>query len=132
MKKLHGFSLMEMMIVLLIVAVVAAASAPMVSRKMVSAAADKSPWIWVGNQGNIAFNPNGGNPVASIGALQPNGINPRLYINSNGGNPGLLLNSVNGRNLLSLTQDGQSNINLHNVGRSLLMQTLLTVVKMVL
>ena len=116
MKKLHGFSLMEMMIVLLIVAVVAAASAPMVSRKMVSAAADKSPWIWVGNQGNIAFNPNGGNPVASIGALQPNGINPRLYINSNGApqialgaNGGDILQIRNTNRSFTVTNENQNN-----------------------
>ena len=48
MKRLSGFSLMEMMVVLLIVAVVAAASAPMVNKKMLNAATEKSPWVWTG------------------------------------------------------------------------------------
>ncbi len=55
MKRLRGFSLMEMMIVLAIVAVVAAASAPMVNKKMVRVASEKSPWIFVNGE-SIGYN----------------------------------------------------------------------------
>lgn len=59
MKRLSGFSLMEMMVVLLIIAVVAAASAPMISKKMInSAAQNSSPWVWTGTTNAIAFNIN--------------------------------------------------------------------------
>ena len=64
MKKLSGFSLMEMMVVLLIVSVVAAASAPMINKKMVTAASDKSPWLWIGNSGDTGFNVTGGETSA--------------------------------------------------------------------
>ena len=60
MKRLSGFSLMEMMIVLLIISIVAAASAPMVSKKMFSEASGTSPWVWT-NSSNIAFNLNNNN-----------------------------------------------------------------------
>ena len=84
MKKLSGFSLMEMMVVLLIVSVVAAASAPMINKKMVTAASDKSPWLWLGNSGNIGYNVANGDITAVIGRQNiPNfDVTPRLYIDS--------------------------------------------------
>ncbi len=51
MKRLSGFSLMEMMIVLTIVAIVAAASAPMINKKMVSET--ESLWTNLQNGGSI-------------------------------------------------------------------------------
>lgn len=71
MKKLRGFSLMEMMIVLLIVAIIAAASAPMINKKLVkTAAGSSSPWVWTSLINNsIAYNLKGNNnAVATIGA----------------------------------------------------------------
>ncbi len=87
MKRLNGFSLMEMMVVLTIVAIVAAASAPMVNRKMVrSAASAGSPWEWVnGIPGNPIFynHERNNNQTASIGSeVAPNNEHPRLYIDS--------------------------------------------------
>ncbi|MCM1004440.1 MAG: tail fiber domain-containing protein [Candidatus Gastranaerophilales bacterium] len=87
MKRLNGFSLMEMMVVLTIVAIVAAASAPMVNRKMVrSAAGAGSPWEWVnGIPGNPIFynHERNNNQTASIGSeVAPNNEHPRLYIDS--------------------------------------------------
>ncbi len=88
MKRLNGFSLMEMMVVLTIVAIVAAASAPMVNKKMVRAAGDGSPWQWANGGGtSIGYNfePEGRETkTASIGVLRaPNTINnARLYIDT--------------------------------------------------
>ena len=74
MKKRFGFSLMEMMVVMLIISIIAAASAPMVNKKMLQSVADKSPWIWTTMNGDIAFNINGNEPTAIIGAVKkPNG-----------------------------------------------------------
>ena len=88
MRRLHGFSLMEMMIVLTIVAVIAAASAPMVNKKMVRAASEKSPWVFVNGE-SIGYNidNDGGiqdRKTATIGSngRSPQG-NPRLYIDIN-------------------------------------------------
>ena len=86
MKKLRGFSLMEMMIVLLIVAIIAAASAPMINKKLVkTAAGSSSPWVWTSLINNsIAYNLKGNNnSVATIGASgAPGNLNTRLYISS--------------------------------------------------
>ena len=91
MRRLHGFSLMEMMIVLTIVAIVAAASAPMVNKKMVRAASEKSPWVFVNGE-SIGYNIDNENGIqdrktATIGAngrVPDNaGISPRLYIDTN-------------------------------------------------
>ncbi len=90
MKRLHGFSLMEMMIVLTIVAVVAAASAPMINKKLVRGASEKSPWVFVNGE-SIGYNIDnqGGiqdRKTATIGTngRVPNGSNnPRLYIDTN-------------------------------------------------
>ena len=57
MRRLSGFSLMEMMVVLLIVAIIAAASAPMVNKKLLQNMADmSSPWVWLGTKNDIGFN----------------------------------------------------------------------------
>ena len=86
MKKLRGFSLMEMMIVLLIVAIIAAASAPMINKKLVkTAAGSSSPWVWTSLINNsIAYNLKGNNDsVATIGATDaPRTLKTRLYISS--------------------------------------------------
>ncbi len=81
MKKTNGFSLMEAMMVLLIVSVIAAASAPMINKKMISAASDKSPWVWVGTNKNIAYNLTNEDQTASIGAINP-GTGARFHIST--------------------------------------------------
>lgn len=81
MKKTNGFSLMEAMTVLLIVSVIAAASAPMINKKMISAASDKSPWVWVGTNKNIAYNLTNEDQTASIGAINP-GTGARFHIST--------------------------------------------------
>ena len=80
MKKLRGFSLAEMMVVLLIISIVAAAAAPMVNKRALSIAAERTPWVWT-NQNNIAFGfRNGVNQIASVGwTLPPAGETPKLY-----------------------------------------------------
>ena len=120
MKRLHGFSLMEMMIVLTIVAIVAAASAPMVNKKMVRAASDKSPWIFTNGE-SIGYNIDNDNGIqdrktATIGAngRAPAGIAPRLYINNNSdNNPHILFGRRNGlqghTNLVKLIAGGERN-----------------------
>lgn len=87
MKKLSGFSLMEMMIVLLIVSIVAAASAPMINKKLVGVATDKSPWVWVGNSNSIAYNLLGSDTqTVTIGATEPSeSKRPRLFIRARDG-----------------------------------------------
>ena len=83
-KSEKGFSLMEMMVVLLIMSIIMAASAPIVSRKMSKSngASSASPWIFVGNKGDIAYNLGGKKVSAIIGAtsLPSSAGNPRLYI----------------------------------------------------
>ena len=80
---------MEMMVVLLIVAVVAAASAPMVNKRMLNAAAERSPWVWTGLNNSIAYNLNANNAqTAMIGAAQvprigEGDLQTRLFIRSN-------------------------------------------------
>ena len=93
MKRLSGFSLMEMMVVLLIVAVVAAASAPMVNKKMLNAAAEKSPWVWTGLNNSIAYNIQGAEiQTATIGGMAPPaGITPRLYVQTKDNSPAITL-----------------------------------------
>ena len=120
MKRLHGFSLMEMMIVLTIVAIVAAASAPMVNKKMVRAASDKSPWIFTNGE-SIGYNidNDGGiqdRKTATIGAngRAPAGITPRLYINNNSdNNPHILFGYRNNNqmhtNLMQMIVGGSNN-----------------------
>lgn len=102
MRRLSGFSLMEMMIVLLIVAVVAAASAPMINKKLMSNASERSPWVWTGTDRNIAFNLDSDqNTRVTIGTINPpNGINSVLHLNGN-----LSLTDNNNRNYLLDTAD---------------------------
>ena len=57
MRRMNGFSLMEMMVVLLITAIVAAASAPMINKKLMHNQAEAtSPWIYTSNANSIAYN----------------------------------------------------------------------------
>lgn len=93
MRRLSGFSLMEMMVVLLIVAVVAAVTAPMISKKIVSSAGGDSPWMWAGLQHSIVYNVEGNaTKTANIGGIAPaeNPFDknydwgPRLYIETGG------------------------------------------------
>ncbi len=115
MKRLNGFSLMEMMIVLTIVAIVAAASAPMVNKKMVRSTNEKTPWVIVDGSESIAYNfdrqsvmPQDGK-TASIGAtLAPNREHPRLYINTSGdANPHIMFGRNNG-SLMRLIAGGEN------------------------
>ena len=84
MRKINGFSLMEMMIVLLIVSIVAAASAPMINKKIVGIASEKSPWVWTGTSQNIAYNPDAELRSASVGITNPPVIaeKARFYIDT--------------------------------------------------
>ena len=104
MRKKSGFSLMEMMVVLLIISVVAAASAPMINKKMVTAASEKSPWVWVGNEGSIGYNVGGGGQTALIGTMTPPNEESLLHINTNTGADG------NYRSSISFTNDNNSNL----------------------
>ena len=126
MKKLSGFSLMEMMVVLLIVSVVAAASAPMINKKMVTAASDKSPWLWLGNSGDIGYNVASGDIAAVIGRQNMPNIDavPRLYIDSdtpdtrpqitfgNGGNNPVHFRVGDGG--IAITNDLENNAQINN------------------
>ena len=106
MKKTNGFSLMETMIVLLIVSVIAAASAPMINKKMVSAASDKSPWVWVGGK-NIAYNLKNEPLTASIGAISP-GTGARFHISTQGEQPQMSLGYGNSNNWRLFAKDSSS------------------------
>ena len=116
MKRLQGFSLMEMMIVLTIVAIVAAASAPMVNKKMVRAASEKSPWVFTNGE-SIGYNIDNENGIqdrktATIGAngRVPNtGGNPRLYIDTNSDTTPHILFGRRGGNLIRLIAGGDNN-----------------------
>ena len=113
MKRLQGFSLMEMMIVLTIVAIVAAASAPMVNKKMVRAASEKSPWVFTNGE-SIGYNIDNENGIqdrktATIGAngRVPNtGGNPRLYIDTNSDTTPHILFGRSSNNLMRLIAGG--------------------------
>ncbi len=116
MRRLHGFSLMEMMIVLTIVAVVAAASAPMVNKKLVRGASEKSPWVFVNGE-SIGYNIDneGGiqdRKTATIGTngRVPSGAgNPRLYIDTNSDTtPHILFGRQRG-NLMQMIAGGDRN-----------------------
>ena len=98
MRRLSGFSLMEMMVVLLIVSIIAAASTPMINKKIMSTTATTSPWVWAGNNNDIAYNLKNANSSAIIGAFKSNpsanDTKPRLYIKTNGTkNPQLILDN---------------------------------------
>ena len=117
MNRLQGFSLMEMMIVLTIVAIVAAASAPMMNKKMVRAASEKSPWVFVNGSESIGYNidnPDGiqDRKTATIGrnGVVPNGAgNPRLYIDTNSDATPHILFGKNGGSLIRLIAGGDNN-----------------------
>ena len=100
-----------MMVVLLIISVVAAASAPMINKKMITAASDKSPWVWVGNSGAIAYNLDGGNIPAIVGTQsQPNmgGRTPRLYLEGQQNNPALAIGEGDAETVLTFRTGRQS------------------------
>ncbi len=81
MKKLSGFSLMEMMIVLLIVSIIAGATAPIINKKITETASQKTPWVWLGaNSKNIGYNILGGDQTVVIGDLSVPSERPSLYI----------------------------------------------------
>lgn len=61
---------MEMMVVLLIVAIVAAAAAPMVNKKILATAGEKSPWVFTGDGQDIAYDINN-KSHAIIGGANP-------------------------------------------------------------
>ncbi|MBQ4114095.1 prepilin-type N-terminal cleavage/methylation domain-containing protein, partial [bacterium] len=94
MKRLSGFSLMEMMIVLLIVSIVAAASAPMINRRMVSEAANGCEWEWNNDLSALYFDRL--NNAVAIGTSESGRVppdpntTPRLHIASEG-NPHIRL-----------------------------------------
>ena len=104
---------MEMMIVLTIVAIVAAASAPMVNKKMVRAASEKSPWVFTNGE-SIGYNIDNENGIqdrktATIGAngRVPNtGGNPRLYIDTNSDTTPHILFGRSSNNLMRLIAGG--------------------------
>ena len=99
-----AFSLMEVLVVLLIVSVIAAASAPMLNRKTLMEASDKSPWVRT-NGLSIAFNLNGDNNTsATIGARQPSGGGaPRLAIEAPAGdNPHISFGDGEGTRIAGL------------------------------
>ena len=89
MKRLSGFSLMEMMTVLLIVSIVAAATAPMINKKMMASrnieagagagAGGGCHWQDIGN-GNIAYNQDGSEKSVVIGAKRVVTTSPLLYL----------------------------------------------------
>lgn len=83
MRRMSGFSLMEMMVVLLITAIVAAASAPMINKKLMHDQAESgSPWIYTGLNNSIAYNiKNNPDMTVSIGATKPLlDLKPRLHL----------------------------------------------------
>ena len=84
MRRMSGFSLMEMMVVLLITAIVAAASAPMVNKKLMHDQAESgSPWLYAGQDNSIVYNVKGAEQTVSIGGVNDTGTTPALYIKGN-------------------------------------------------
>mgnify|MGYP003295050467 CR=1 FL=1 len=122
MRRMSGFSLMEMMIVLLIVSIVAAASAPMINKKLVRAASEKSPWVWVGTSQSIAYNLNGSDArTATIGAEEysSNDNKPRLFIQSpSANNPHIALRSSIEAPLRISWQDNTISMSTINKGKN--------------
>lgn len=102
MRRFNGFSLMEMMVVLLIVAIVAAAAAPMVNKKILATAGEKSPWVFTGQNHNITFNVNGDTDTATIGAVNPPSSNPKLYIKTSDTEPHIMFGQGDQNNVASL------------------------------
>ena len=84
MRRMSGFSLMEMMVVLLITAIVAAASAPMVNKKLMHDQAESgSPWLYAGADNSIVYNVKGAEQTVSIGGVNDTDTTPALYIKGN-------------------------------------------------
>ncbi len=84
MRRMSGFSLMEMMVVLLITAIVAAASAPMINKKLMHDQAESgSPWLYVGQDNSIVYNVKGAEQTVSIGGIPSGNNNPSLFIKQN-------------------------------------------------
>ena len=115
---------MEMMVVLLIVAILAAATAPMVTKKMArNAGSGDSPWVFTGLGNSIAYNMNGSNSTAIIGATQyrqgPNGpANPRLVLAGDTNHPGLVFADSNGNFTFQMKFDSDTvALNNANVGQ---------------
>ncbi|MBE7711765.1 MAG: prepilin-type N-terminal cleavage/methylation domain-containing protein [Cyanobacteria bacterium SIG31] len=117
MRRLNGFSLMEMMIVLLITAIIAAATAPMINRKMLeNQAANTTPWVYTSDATNdIAFNLAGKNQTATIGALKfplksTNGSDvnkPAMFIKTAAGKPQITFGDGS-NNLISFAANNNS------------------------
>ena len=99
MRRMSGFSLMEMMVVLLITAIVAAASAPMVNKKLMHDQAESgSPWLYAGTDNSIVYNVKGSDEqTVSIGGVKPSGTYPSLYL-ANTGDSGLYIDGDNNFN----------------------------------
>ena len=95
MRRMSGFSLMEMMVVLLITAIVAAASAPMINKKLMHDQAESgSPWLYVGQDNSIVYNVKGAErQTVSIGGVKK-GIKTSLYL-ANTGDSGLYIDANN-------------------------------------
>ena len=87
MRRLSGFSLMEMMTVLLIVSVVAAASAPMINKRMmVNQAAGGCVWERLAN--DSIYYQGADNSSVIIGADRTNNnLDPKLHIRTTDGDP---------------------------------------------
>ena len=84
MRRMSGFSLMEMMVVLLITAIVAAASAPMINKKLMHDQAESgSPWLYAGADNSIVYNVKGTEQTVSIGGVKK-GIKTSLYLAKTG------------------------------------------------
>lgn len=109
MKKLRGFSLMEMMIVLLIVAILAAATAPMISKKLTRKTDGSSPWVWTSLTNNsIAYNIDGSDSAAAAVGMAgvPRGLKTRFFIDSV--NVPQLSLSANGANMMHFYSNNKS------------------------
>lgn len=115
MRRLSGFSLMEMMIVLTIVAIVAAASAPMVNKKMVVSSSNDNIWQWDAARHSTYFNDdNANNSTKSvrIGSrnLPLSSMNPRLYIRNRAGIPHMEFTSQGSNFITKLWAGNDRNI----------------------
>ena len=117
MKRLSGFSLMEMMTVLLIVSVVAAASAPMINKRMmVNQAVGDCVWEQIG--GSIFYNRNADNSSVIIGAdTTNNNLSPKLHIRTIDGDPFITFERDGVDNQLALRY-GENTVGLSNIAPS--------------
>lgn len=122
MRRLSGFSLMEMMVVLLITAIVAAASAPMINKKLIQNQAENtSPWTYIsGTNNSIAFNLKESKQQAvTIGTAKSTTLKdsnnnfyyPKLNIKSDGFNSPHITLTEKDNNLLMYTNNGSIILN---------------------